>query len=116
MVVENGYTIRTLRSMEDLESVQDAWRALQTHPNTDYDFYRLIVAARSEVIGPYVLVLSRGDQVEAILVGRLENVRMECRLGYKVICRPRARVLTIVHGGLMGQDDSETATVPPALE
>jgi hypothetical protein len=103
------YTVRALRTMEEVEGARDAWRAMQNHPNTDYDFYRLIVSSRANVLGPYVLMLSRRDDVVAMLIGRRESVRLECRFGYKVLFRPRMKSITILEGGYFGPDDAEAA-------
>jgi hypothetical protein len=95
--------------MEELDEIRPIWQSMQFHPNTDYDFYRLIVSVRDNVLSPYVLLLSVDGKVEAMLIGRLENVRIDCKIGYRTLLRPRVRSITVLHGGFFGIDRPEIA-------
>jgi hypothetical protein len=99
------YRVTVVTSLEKVESLRRTWSAMQWHPNADLDFYSLIVAVRPEVVCPYVLVVSKGDEPVALLAGRLENGQLEIKAGYKVLWRPNVRRLTIIYGGWMGQTD-----------
>jgi glycosyltransferase involved in cell wall biosynthesis len=100
--------IETLRTLEDLDKIRDVWNELHRAPSADIDFFKAMVGSRPEVMRPHVMVLMSGDVPQAILVGRLEKTRLNFKVGYKSIFKPRARVLTIVGGGFMG--DVSTAS------
>jgi hypothetical protein len=51
------YSIKILRSIEDIESFREEWEKLQWHSHTDIDFYKLILTSRKEILAPHVLVI-----------------------------------------------------------
>jgi len=75
------------------------------HPHAHPDFVLEVCEQRAEVVSPYVLVLVRDRSPAGIAVGRLEDVRLSTRVGYREVYRPRVRSLSIVAGGLAGRDD-----------
>lgn len=111
MECRRDLTVRVARTLEEVEELRPAWEAMQWHPNTDIDFYKMIVQIRSNVIRPHVMVVFQEDQPIAILVCRLETIRLDCRFGYKTLYQPEVKSLTILHGGLLGSDTPEIACV-----
>jgi hypothetical protein len=97
-----------LRTLEDIERIRDVWDELQWATSGQIDFFKTIVASQPEAMRPHVMLLLSGDVPRAIMVGRLERTQLNFKLGYKSIFKPRARVLTIVAGGFMG--DVSTAS------
>ncbi len=95
--------ITVLRSAGELESCRDLWFRLCRHRDADPDFFRMIVATRPTA-APYVLLL-RTPTKEALVVGRLETVRLESRFGYVQIPSPQLRILGLIPGGLLGDID-----------
>lgn len=83
------------------------------HPHAQPDFLLEVCEQRDEVVSPYVVVLSRGGRPAGLAVGRLEDVRLSTRLGYREVYRPRVRAISVVAGGLAGRDRErdETALV-----
>jgi hypothetical protein len=51
----------------------------------------------------------RSRETEAIVVGRIETVRLGSRVGYWTIPSPRVRILELIHGGLIGDIDTTLA-------
>jgi len=94
--------IRTIRSLQGIEDIRPFWAAWQKHPNADVDFYLTIVRSRPEILRPHIIVLSRNGRPDALLVGRLEEGRVDVSIGYKRVCAPRARFMTFIYGGLLG--------------
>lgn len=107
----NQYTIRIIDTLCDLEFIRDKWEALQWHPHGDIDFYRLIITSRSEIIRPHVIVLYKNGHIENIIAGRVEISRLPLKIGYQTILNPRIRLLTIIHGGILGQLTSDKAHI-----
>jgi len=122
MTLENAslksLQVKVLTTLEEIQAMRNVWTAMQWHPNADLDFYTLIVSVRSEVLKPYVLVVSRGDEPVAVLAGRVEEGRLEIKMGYKVLWQPRVRRITLLYGGCMGQtgEDVNRAVVKRLLQ
>lgn len=102
-VAPPGWKIRVLRSAEEIETIRPAWERLQWHVNADIDFFLTVVATNPATERPHVLALEEGGEVRAIVAGRIDRGRLECRLGYKALYAPPVRTLVTVYGGWMGQ-------------
>ena len=107
-MTSNELIVRTFRSMDEIREISEVWRKWQCHPNSALDFYSMILRMRPEIIRPHVLVVYRSNQPVTILVGRIENQRMELKLGYASLGRPRARALVLIYGGLLGEASVES--------
>ena len=94
------------RSTAEVEAMRPFWEKMQWHPNADIDYYLTVIKSRKEVERPHVLMLRSNGAVQAMLVGRIENLQLELKFGYKALLRPRARSLTIVYGGALGDVSS----------
>ncbi len=103
--------VRVLRNAQELEGIRDFWMNSAEHPNCDLNFYLQVVSSKATVLRPHVLVLFRGQQPEAVLVGRLDKGRVDFQLGYKRIFGLRARTLTFLHGGFMGERTPENCAM-----
>lgn len=99
--------VTPLKSVDAVERWRGTWTRWHRHPNTDLDFFLTIIHFRDEVVRPHVLVVQRGDQPTAILVGRVEDVPFDLQVGYKVLLRPRVRMIRIVYGNLLGESSAE---------
>ncbi len=108
---EMSVSVRVLRSVSEIEELRDVWAQMQRHPNADIDFYLTVLQSLPGLIRPHVLVVERDATPVAILVGRLENARIDFKIGYKDFWRPRVRALTFIYGGLMGNPCSHICEV-----
>ena len=102
--------IATIRTLAEAEALREEWLALldksiTTHP----DYYRAVVETEPQVRGPYLLALRRDGRLEAMLLGRFEEVPLTCRLGYRTVYAPRVRSITIVYEGYVGKVEDENA-------
>jgi hypothetical protein len=107
MSIHSKYTIEVARDLTQVLALRPAWQELVRDPNADMDFYLTVIQSRSEILRPHVIVLKRGGVVHTILVGRVERKSLEIRLGYGTVSLPSARILTLIHGGLLGHDSEE---------
>jgi hypothetical protein len=97
--------IRVIRDLDEVEGIRDVWQAATPGRfDADIDFY-LAFATRPSFVRPHVIAVQRGDELEALLVARIEDVQLPARVGYRTLLAPRARSITLVHGGLIGVDD-----------
>jgi CelD/BcsL family acetyltransferase involved in cellulose biosynthesis len=98
---------RVLRSIPELASVREAWRRLQGDEIVaDPDFFE-VSQQDPAVVRPHVIVLERDGEPEAMLVARIELLRLRSRLGYKTIYAPEVRSITVLNGGILGAVDDD---------
>jgi hypothetical protein len=104
VVIQPGETnLWAIKNLDELEGLRDSWCAMQSNPNSDIDFYSDVVHSWRDRCRPHVLVISRNGRLDALLVGRAETARIECKLGYKTLFHIRARKLTFIYAGAMGE-------------
>lgn len=106
-----GLGLRVLRETDALEGVRGLWTALQRHPWSDLDFTLACAARESAFVRPHVLVLEEDGRPEGLLVASLRDEELAWRLGSRTLLRPRARVLRVATGGLLGLGSEERARV-----
>ncbi len=114
-IPEDSYTIYTAKSVEEIEHIRDIWEEMQWHPNADIDFYLTIVNSRKEIIRPHVLLIKKNGKPDALVIGRIEDNRIRCNIGYKTVYKPEVRYLTIIYGGLLGISDINSNIVVSEL-
>ncbi|HMD84445.1 MAG TPA: GNAT family N-acetyltransferase, partial [Terriglobia bacterium] len=107
MNADNQDTIEVAREVDAVIALRRAWQPMVSDPNADIDFYLTVVQSRTEVLRPHVIVLKRSGAVRCILVGRIEKKALKVGLGYTKVTLPTARFLTLIHGGLLGDDSEE---------
>ena len=96
-------------SSEDaVVDMRGAWQSLPvSRVDADLDFYLAVVRSRSEVQRPHVVLVETDGAPSGILVGRLEGVTLDTRIGYRSVYQPTVRSLTIVHGGIIATREME---------
>lgn len=105
---KDGLKITIVRDRQGLDAILEAWQKLQDSeenpvPGVDPRHYISELDSMGSNASPYVVCLHRESQLEAMLIGRLQKVRMPIRLGYLTLFKIRLRQIHIFHGGLLGQ-------------
>ncbi|MGH3024501.1 MAG: GNAT family N-acetyltransferase [Gaiellaceae bacterium] len=107
-----GLGVRTARSAEEVEALRSVWGSFDADvASADIDYHLMLVERRPETLRPHVLLVEQDGTPAALVVGRVEDVRLPAKLGYKTLSRPRVRALTVSYGGVLGQEDEQTAAV-----
>src|SRR3954468_16162109 len=101
--------VKTHVGIEALSRIRGDWEKLQYHPNSDLDHCLMVCRLRSEVLDPWALSVWDGEKCQAIVVGRLEVNRLRPRIGYANLPSVKAKELTIIHEGLLGEVDDEAS-------
>jgi CelD/BcsL family acetyltransferase involved in cellulose biosynthesis len=102
--------VRRVTSIEEIEEIRAAWQAAGVRRfDADIDFYLALAASRDNFVRPYVLLLERSGEVEAMLVARIEDIALRAKLGYRSLFSARVRAITLVHGGVTGITDANAA-------
>jgi GNAT acetyltransferase-like protein len=101
--------VRVLRQVAEFDSMREAWHGLLSDQvAADPDFFEAALAAEEQILRPHVVVLERGDEVEAMLVARVERLEFGVRAGYRKLYSPWVDAITIVQGGILGDVDEPT--------
>jgi ribosomal protein S18 acetylase RimI-like enzyme len=96
------------RSLDEVERLRPLWqRAPIISPEADLDLFKCMVSSRPEIVRPHVVAIERTERPPALAVGRLEQGRIELKVGYRALARPRLRTLVVGHGCLAGSEDGE---------
>jgi len=98
------HTITIARSVEEVESMRELLEKMTWHPNAQIDYFLSVVDVRPEISRPHVMLLSRNKIPEMILVGRIEYQYLKFKIGYKVLYGPTIKSLTVVYGGILGNN------------
>ncbi len=100
-------SLRTVRDLRDLEGLREIWKSWSGSRDSDLDYFSHRVRWRGPDCRPHVIVLSRNEKPEAILIGFLERRSVPVRLGQVTVCRRMATVLEFVRGALRGEASAE---------
>ena len=105
-----GTSVSVARSLEELESLLPAWERLRGyHVTADPEHYRAVLGALPDGARPHVILVEHGGEPVALALGRVEEVTLPARLGYREVLSPTLRALTLVYGGLLGDSGEVTA-------
>jgi hypothetical protein len=109
----DGYEKIIARTVGEIESIRPIWEQMQRNQpypviNADIDRYLSVLESQKDKdIKPYVTLLKHGNHPKNMVIGRVENHQLCCRVGYKIFYRPSVRCLTIVYGGILGEQNEE---------
>jgi CelD/BcsL family acetyltransferase involved in cellulose biosynthesis len=99
--------IRIIKTLQELDSVKDHWEKWQNHPNNDLEQFKLVCQIRQD--GPCVAVIEKENQPHTLLIGRMEATQFAPPIGYFKPFKIPAKVLTVIHQGLLGGLNEEAA-------
>lgn len=102
--------IGMLRTFEELEAVCLQWKQWQNHPNNDFEQFKKICRLRPDVESPFVVAMECNGLPQTLLVGRLEMTQFRPAIGYVTLLKIPARIMVVIHQGVLGQMDEKAAT------
>jgi CelD/BcsL family acetyltransferase involved in cellulose biosynthesis len=104
--------VTVARTLEEVEALRDVWEALPGGVvTTDIDSFVTMLRASEQASTPHVVVVEREGIVQALAIGRLEEVELSAQVGYKSVYSPRVRAITISYGGLLGEVSTPIAAL-----
>jgi Acetyltransferase (GNAT) domain len=101
--------VKIARSLAEVEELRESWIAAKGHRDGNIDFCLNFVWSGEEFVRPHVVVIYRQGRADAILVGRIEDVRIQPTIGYFRLPAVRTRLLNFAHGGLLGNRSDENS-------
>jgi hypothetical protein len=104
--------VRLVGDLAEIEDIRELWESAPVgRHDANIDFYLAFAASRPRFVRPYVLLIQRGDAIEAMVVARVEDTELGADVGYRRVLSARARSITVVHGGVVGVTEANA----PAL-
>ena len=103
--------IKTIRNLQEIETVRACWEAWQNHPNSDYEHFNLICRLRQDLVRPLVLSVECDGQPLALLVARLERRRLAPAIGYFKPIKISTKIITVLYQGMLGSMDKNIGEV-----
>ncbi len=91
-----NHRLELASSREDVERLRSVWSIMQYNPETDIEFYLAIVRSRSNILRPHVVVLYNDKEPVAMMVARLEQITLNCKVGYHTFFKIPVRSLTVL--------------------
>ena len=107
--MEDYIEIQVAKQVDSIEQIRSFWESVQCHPNSDIDSYLINVKSLRNVLTPYVMQVLVDRAPKAILIGRIEESRVEYKIGFKTLRGQRLRQLVIVYQGFLGDMSTEVA-------
>ena len=97
------------RTADEVRALRPVWERVQHHPNADIDFFLMILETRPGVCGPYVVEILDGEKPVALFACRIDEKKLPCKVGYTTVAAPKLRVLSLLRGGMMGEQSPAIA-------
>jgi hypothetical protein len=108
--VRASLEMRAARSAEEVEALRPVWEGFDRDVVTaDLDYHLMVVDRSPEAVRPHVLLLEQDGAPGTLVVGRVEDIQLPARIGYKTVSRPSVRALTVSYGGVLGREDDQAA-------
>jgi hypothetical protein len=98
--------VKVLRTVSELGEVRPEWESWAGNRDSDIHSFLTFLHSNPATVRPYVLVVYRQGRPDAILVGRIDQGKIRCRLGYFEMDL-RARIMYFVYGALRGNASQE---------
>lgn len=98
--------MRTFRDFAQIEKLRPVWANWPCHRDSDIDVYLNLRRYRSKV-RPYVVLVLRDGNPDAMMVGQIECADLPFKTGYFKFFLKNVDVLTIESGGFMGNQTAD---------
>lgn len=99
-------TARVVSSEQELENLRPWWESWPGNRDSEIDSFLTFLRSNPNTIRPYVVVVERDSEPDAMLVGRIDRSHIACRLGYLKLDLP-ATIMCFVYGALRGNASKE---------
>lgn len=98
--------LKTICDLHELESLRAIWDCFPGTRDSDLDFLSSAIRSRPGC-RPHVILITRDERPDAILVGLRERRRLRFTLGCFTILAPEVHILELPPGGLRGTASNE---------
>jgi hypothetical protein len=104
--MDEGVSVKIVRSVVELEEIREAWNSWPGNRDSEIDSYLTFLRFNPATVRPHVIVIEREGKPDAIYVGRIDDSKVICRVGYWKLGLP-AKIMAFVNGALRGCASTE---------
>jgi hypothetical protein len=104
----NEATVQVLKSVPELEIIREVWESWPGNRDSQMEPYLSHLRSNAAIMRPHVLVVYREGKPDAILVGRIDRGRVDCKFGYLRL-NPSALIMYFVYGAFRGNPSRENS-------
>lgn len=115
--VDGEWEIIVIKNNEGIEGIRTVWVQMQQsepHPviNADVDRYLSVNQTYGNSrVQPYIILIRKDGRPAAMLIGRIKEMPIRLRLGYKTVISPKLKCLSVVYGGIIGRPANDACTL-----
>lgn len=95
----------------DFKQICDYWASCCPPRDADPDFTLFLIRTRPQAERLHALAIRAAGEPKALLVGRVERMRVPIKLGGFRLPTPELKVLTVPYGGWLGEINEERAAL-----
>ena len=100
-------TVRVARTDQEIAELRPFWGEASDRLENAPEYFELISACRDTIETPYLIAVEDGSGPVALLLCRIEQIRLTSRFAYFRLGNFPLRSLTAVYNGLVGRADAE---------
>ena len=104
--MENLASVKVLKTAEELEGIRESWESWPGNRDSEIDSYLTFLRFSPAAVRPHVIAITREGKLDAVFVGRIDDGKVICRIGYWQFSVP-AKTLAFVNGALRGCGSAE---------
>jgi hypothetical protein len=109
--MNDDYQVKILKTTSEIEKFRDAWKNWASAPYSDIDFFLTSIKVRKDKVLPYVILLLVSGTPKAMLIGCIDESVLPIKVSHLTLFSARLRTLSIVPGGLIGDQSCETGKI-----
>jgi hypothetical protein len=98
----NGFSVRLLKTENEIEEIRPFWKKHQWHPYTDIDYFLFSSTVEDHFICPNILVFYQNEIPVLLIIGKIRDKILNWKLGYKNIFKSQVRLFEVFYGGIIG--------------
>lgn len=106
------WEIVVVKELEDIETIRPIWEEMQRNesyptPNSDIDRFLAVAEHQENMIRTCIILFKHYGRLRAMVIGRIEKLRIKCAVGYKALFNPSVCGLSVVYRGILGERTSD---------
>lgn len=110
----NERQLHVIRDFEKIEAIRHTWERLhveESYPRINADINRYLTAlkASNRAVEPYIMVLKENGLPTAMLIGIVDKNFIKCKVGRRVLFKPKLKRLSVIYGGVIGCQTEQTS-------
>ena len=100
--------IQKITTINEIENIRTAWEAMQEKEefpkiSTDINWFLNRIELEKDKIQPCILLLKKNDDIVTIVIGYINKIPYECKIGRKTVSQPLFKCFNVAYHGIIGE-------------